>query len=170
MQQRISRGKGSRNWKNDVCERARKETPWFRPENVLWKSLNPSLRYKPTPTNLHKPTHYLHTNPTKAPTPYIPTLHYISTNSYMHTLPLHTYQPLQPLHSTLHACPAPAMSMLIGSAAAFCHWWDIMCYDIYWQNYCIWFWLILLWASWRRKGYWIPTRTCNSGSLHNHYY
>ena len=39
FEQRIADGpgKGSRNCKNDLCERARKETPWFRPENVLWK-------------------------------------------------------------------------------------------------------------------------------------
>jgi len=24
-----------------------------------------------------------------------------------------------------------------------------------------------VWASWRREGYWIPTKTCNSGRLHN---
>ena len=36
FEQRIADGpgKGSRNCKNDLCERARKETPWFRPENV----------------------------------------------------------------------------------------------------------------------------------------
>jgi len=24
-----------------------------------------------------------------------------------------------------------------------------------------------VWASWRREGYWIPPKTCNSGRLHN---
>ena len=42
-------------------------------------SSSTTLHYTPTPTNLYKPTHNQHTNPTNAPTPYIP------------TLPLHTY-------------------------------------------------------------------------------
>ena len=25
----------------------------------------------------------------------------------------------------------------------------------------------VVWASWRREGYWIPPKTCNSGRLHN---
>ena len=36
--QRIADGKDSRNWRNDVCERARKGTLWFWPDYVLWKS------------------------------------------------------------------------------------------------------------------------------------
>ena len=38
MQTRLADGKGNRNWKNDLRERARKETLWFRPDNVLLKS------------------------------------------------------------------------------------------------------------------------------------
>jgi len=38
MQQRIADGKGSIHCKNVRCERARKGTLWFRPDNVLWKS------------------------------------------------------------------------------------------------------------------------------------
>ena len=38
LQQRIIDGKGSKNWKNDLCERVWKGTRWFWPENVLWKS------------------------------------------------------------------------------------------------------------------------------------
>ena len=40
LQQRIADGKGSKHWKNDRCERARKGTLWFRPdmfyENRFW--------------------------------------------------------------------------------------------------------------------------------------
>jgi len=38
MQQRIADGKGSRNCNTDLCERARKGTPWFWSNNVLCKS------------------------------------------------------------------------------------------------------------------------------------
>ena len=38
MQRKIANRKGSRNSKNDLCERARKGTPWFRTDNVLWIS------------------------------------------------------------------------------------------------------------------------------------
>ena len=56
--------------------------------------------YTPTLHNYpYKPTQsytLIHTNPTNAPTRYIPTLH------------LHTYPKfLQPLHQTLHVCPTP---------------------------------------------------------------
>ena len=54
-------------------------------------------------------------------------------------------------------------------AVAFCQWWDMMCCDIYRRNYCIWICPILLRFSWRRRGYWIPPKTCNSGRLHNHH-
>jgi len=107
--------------------------------------LHTSLHQKPNPTNLHKPTHNLHTNLTNAPTPNIPTLHYIPTSPYMPTLPLQSYKPLQPytVHCmptlSLHTC---SMSVQVDDAAAFCQWWDIMCCIIYWRNYCIWFWLI----------------------------
>jgi len=46
MQQRIVDGKGSRNWENDLCERARKGTLWFRPHNVLWKLFLESSSYR----------------------------------------------------------------------------------------------------------------------------
>ena len=78
-------------------------------------------------------------------------------NSYT----LHCMSPL-----SLHICP---MSMRSGGAIEVCQWWDIMCCDTYWQNYCIWIWLNLLRASWKMKGYWIPPKTCNSGRLHNHH-
>jgi len=39
--------------------------------------------------------------------------------------------------------------------------WAVLC----WRFQCFRF----VWASLRREGYWIPTKTCNSGRLHNHY-
>jgi len=47
---------------------------------------DPALHYTPTPTNLYKPTHNQHTDPTNAPTPYIPTL-------ALHTYPTFLYYP-----------------------------------------------------------------------------
>jgi len=63
---------------------------------------------------------------------------------------------------SLHTC---SMSRLLGGAVAFCHWWDIMCCDIYWYLNVV----DLLRASWRRNGCWIPRKICNSGRLHSHY-
>jgi len=47
--------------------------------------------------------------------------------------------------------------------------WATHC-AIYLRNCCFWFRLMLLRASWRKKGYWIPTRTGNSGRLHCYYW
>jgi len=42
---------------------------------------------------------------TTATTPYIPTLHYILTHTYMPTLPPRTYQPIPPPYIACLACP-----------------------------------------------------------------
>jgi len=68
---------------------------------------------------------------------------------YMPTLPLHNYKPYNPY--TLCCMPAmplntSSMSMRVEGAAAFCQWWDIMCCDIGWRNYCI--------GIWALKFYW----------------
>ena len=115
--------------------------------------LHTSLPYTPTPTNLHKPKHNHHTNPTK----HTYTLHTYPTPTYIPcipTLPLKTY-------TTLHIYPTPTylpypynpytllcmsalflhtcfMSRQSGGAVAFCPWWDSVCCEIYCRNYCTW--------------------------------
>ena len=97
---------------------------------------------------------------------------------YMPTLPLHNYKPLQPLHPTLHACHAPKHK-LNEHAGRGCgcvlpvmgyyvlrHWLAKL---LHW-NLSVEILLICWEPPWIRKGCWIPTKICNFGRLHNHYW
>jgi len=132
-------------------------------------------------TNLHT------NNPTNAPTPYIPTRPPHTYTTYLHTyttptnLQNPTYLPypciptlhLQLLHPTLHTGPI-ITHKLQEQAARWCGCvlpvreyfvLRILLAKLSHLNLISW-----LRASCGRKGCWIPTKICNSGRLHNHYW
>jgi len=106
-------------------------------------------------TNSYKPiqtytqpicTYTLYTYPTLAYLPYIPTLP-LQTYQTLRTYPTPTYLHYSYNHYTLLCMPVItlyncSMSRQSGGAVAFCQWWDIMCCDIYWRNYCIQIWFV----------------------------
>jgi len=122
-----------------------------------------------------------HLHPTHLPDPYIPTLH-----TYIPTLTLQTYKTLHTCtipsyihytynHYTLLCIPALSLhtsskSRQSDDAVAFLPVREYYVLRILLAKLLHLNLISLLRASCGRKGCWIPTKICNSGRLHDHYW